>query len=194
MNKIEWFTRVALYRGKDAPFGQPFVKGPNIYSTDGRCILRAKCESEEEAEEFNSESMDLGAFWKNLSVAYKGLTPKGKIDALLLKEMAGDPLWEKADPTESENLLLDGAYFYTATIAKALAGWEEPMAKFGRIVSKDMAIFGKGKKKVMADTAASSPIVLTGMKAQVIILPFEADKEGGDDVIFPESALVMESV
>jgi len=189
MTKIEWFIKVAVYRGKDAPFGQPFVKGSSLYATDGHCILRTQVDDLAISEEFSAEGMDITGFWKNMKAAYKGIVPKGQIDALLLQEMAEPPLWEKANKDNTKILLVDGTLFYSAAIANAMAGWTEPSAMFSRIISEDMTIGDRRKKKVIPNRTETSPIVLTGEEVQVIILPFFSEGEKAD-LEFPESALV----
>lgn len=187
MDKIEWFKKLAAYREGASPFGRPFAKGASLYATDSFCILRTACD-EELAERFGTAGLELTTFWKTMNVIFKNVTPKGKIDALLLKDMAGEADWE--NDFDDGVIQLLGSNFYKRPLARALMGWEAPEGKISIATSKDLSLKMHSGQVVSADTPTKSPVLLTSKDVQVILLPLLLDPSGDPVDVFPEDAII----
>lgn len=192
MDRLEWFERIAEFR-EGKPFERPFVKSGFLFSTDTICVLRTAA-TEETTAAFPVGDLDVSVFWGILRDAYKNLAPVGSIDALLLKEMAGEPSWEhEVDDADGAGYVkVHSAYFNKRVLARALAGWTSPEAKFSQVKSRELTLNGNEGKKVKNDSPETYPIVLTSGDLQVIISPTllaTKERKVADVTEFPESAI-----
>lgn len=187
MDKYEYLTFICkdnTGRTPKVPFSAQEIRGTYVlYAADKHCILRVPC-SEEDAVRYRSNDPYLTSFFDTMKGLYDGTVFKGQLDALLLKEMAGDPNTETVS-----YLSLDGAYFSKKVLARALSGWEDTTAVLARSVPKGFIYKGKDESgiKVTKENVHLHPLMLHGKHALLVVAPALVEEGGSEE--FPSGAI-----
>jgi hypothetical protein len=195
MDKIEWLTLLAKNNQAptpNVPFSATEMPGTYVlYATDKSAIVRVPC-SREDCERLRCTEPYLTGFFDTMKDLYGGTVFKGKLDALLLKELAGAAFW--SGKVDNGHVRLDGAYFSKSVLARALAGWEDPDAVLARTVPKKMSMTATdGSKLSISDARRSEihPLMLHGRHALVIVAAAWFDDDEPESVVeFPPDAIV----
>lgn len=184
MTKYEWLESLCKdHPGKapKVPFSAQETRGTFVlYATDLHSILRVPC-SEEDAVKYSNKDPYLSGFFDTMKIIYDSTKFKGKLDAMLLKDMA--------DNLEAY-IAIDGAYFMPSVLRRALAGWEDNEAVWARAVMHGShLLLGKKKIPVLEHSDSLHPLVLHGRHAMVVIAPVCDPGEEDPSEDFPESAI-----
>lgn len=192
MDKIEWLTLLSKRNtGKTParPFSAKDPGGSALYATDRVCIVRVPC-SEAEATKYKIKDPYLDGFFDVMTKLYEGTQFKGTLDALLLKEMAGDADWQT---TESKGCIkLDGGYFSKSVIARAMAGWKDSEAVLARSRPKNLVSTNKDLRIPLDDPKKPEvwPLLLHGREELVVLgASFQQEPPEEHDE-FPSSAVI----
>lgn len=192
MDKITWLTLLCKRNTGKTPT-RPFSAYDTnfvLYATDRISIVRVPC-SEKQAAEYKSTDPYLEGFFSTMKKIYEGTHFKGKMDALLLKEMAGEPEW--GENQTIGYIKLDGGYFSKTVIARALAGWDEPEAILARSSVKGAVSTNKDMEPIPLDDPKKPqvwPLLLHSRKALVVIAAsFQGEPPDAFEE-FPASAVI----
>jgi len=142
MDTLEWFKNLCRYNdGTKAPReplsvlmsdGDVYTFGTDLCSI----VVAHSLPGIESAHTFETASTT-EPFQKILEVvraAQEQSKEVGVLDALLLKEIVGEPTWTKEEveaiwEKEQPNVCIGDSYYTVPVLARTLAGWQEPLAK-----------------------------------------------------------------
>lgn len=182
MTKYEWLESLCKdHEGKapKVPFSAQETRGTYVlFATNLHSIVRVPC-SEEDMVRYKVNDPYLSGFFDVVKEIYESTQFKGKLDALLLKDMAENV---------EEYIKLDGAFFDPKIVAKAMAGWADMETVWARALKSPLLDSKKNKVPLDVKTTSLHPLVLHGRHAMVVIAPARLDEEDGYEV-FPETGI-----
>lgn len=187
MTKFEWLTSLCkdnTGHTPKVPFSAQEIRGTYVlYATDRHSIIRVPC-GEQDAKRYHVSDPYLSGFFDVMKKLYDSTVFKGKIDALLLKDMAN----------EDKFIKLDGAYFSPKAIKRVMVGWEDSEAVLARAVLKSgHLLYGAENRQISVNekTTELHPLMLHGKHALAIMAPALAEEEEWEE--FPKTGVVYNS-
>ena len=190
-------------RAPRGPIKVPFRNGQSNFSmlgTDRYCMVLTPLSRKPDFELSPAQDRPWAVFTELTDP--NRLLQIGQIDALLLKEMAGEPDWTPAGvkyvcgkEIEVSSIALGGAFFNTLLVARALAEWPYPTAMMYRLRDDQMDDLCKITEDKFIDPtkttmASISPVLLSSPTHIVIMCPIYHKEADAQTIVFPESAIV----